>query len=281
MTTFVLIHGAYQGGWIWKRVAAELVRAGARVLAPTLDGCAERKDQVRPGITTETHAAEIAELLFYEDLTDVVLVGTSTGGMVMAAAAERARERVARLVFADALALLDGEALPDIVKRPTAVNTELTSGPSRQDFETRLFADLDPGDATLGDRALHAASDRRHAGTGPARALLGSAVERVGDLVHAQLQSAAGASAPHRRSPEGALAPARHRSLSDAHRTGGPGEIDRARLRAALGRLTKRDSSCIVEPPRPKYWSQGSNRSCKLRVNGRRWRGRWIDGVSA
>jgi len=63
---------------------------------------------------------------------------------VMAAAAERAREHVARLVFADALALLDGEALPDIVKRPTAVNTELTTGPSRQDFETRLFADLEP-----------------------------------------------------------------------------------------------------------------------------------------
>jgi len=144
MTTFVLIHGAYQGGWIWKPVVAELAAAGHRVLAPSLDGCAERKGQVRAGITTESHAAEIADLLFYEDLSDVVLVGTSTGGMVMAAAAERARKRVARLVFADALALLDGEALPDIVKRPTAVNTELTSGPSRHDFETRLFADLDP-----------------------------------------------------------------------------------------------------------------------------------------
>ncbi|HYC66369.1 MAG TPA: alpha/beta hydrolase [Reyranellaceae bacterium] len=144
MTTFVLIHGAYQGGWIWKPVAERLASQGHRVLAPSLDGCAERKGQVRPGITTETHAAEIADLLFYDDLRDVVLVGTSTGGMVMAAAAERARERVARLVFADALALLDGEALPDIVKRPTAVNTELTTGPSRHDFETRLFADLDP-----------------------------------------------------------------------------------------------------------------------------------------
>jgi pimeloyl-ACP methyl ester carboxylesterase len=144
MTTFVLIHGAYQGGWIWKPVVAQLIAAGHRVLAPTLDGCAERKGQVRAGITTESHAAEIADLLFYEDLKDVVLAGTSTGGMVMARAAELARERVARVVFADALALLNGEALPDIVKRPTAVNTELTSGPSRQDFETRLFADLDP-----------------------------------------------------------------------------------------------------------------------------------------
>jgi pimeloyl-ACP methyl ester carboxylesterase len=144
MTTFVLIHGAYQGGWIWKPVVAHLIAAGHRVFAPTLDGCAERKGQVRAGITTESHAAEIADLLFSEDLKDVVLAGTSTGGMVMARAAELARERVARVVFADALALLNGEALPDIVKRPTAVNTELTSGPSRQDFENRLFADLDP-----------------------------------------------------------------------------------------------------------------------------------------
>ena len=144
MTTFVLIHGAYQGGWIWKPVVEQLIAGGHRVFAPSLDGCAERKGQVRAGITTESHAAEIADLLFYEDLKDVVLAGTSTGGMVMARAAELARERVARVVFADALALLNGEALPDIVKRPTAVNTELTTGPSRQDFETRLFADLDP-----------------------------------------------------------------------------------------------------------------------------------------
>ena len=144
MTTFVLIHGAYQGGWIWKPVAEQLRAQGHRALAPSLDGCAERAGQVRAGITTETHADEVAKLLFYEDLKDVVLAGTSTGGMVMARAAELARERVARVVFADALALLDGEALPDIVKRPTAVNTELTTGPSRQDFETRLFVDLDP-----------------------------------------------------------------------------------------------------------------------------------------
>jgi pimeloyl-ACP methyl ester carboxylesterase len=144
MTTFVLIHGAYQGGWIWNPVAERLRAKGHLVLAPTLDGCAERKGQLRAGINTETHAEEIAELLFYNDLKDVVLAGTSTGGMVMARVAELARERVARVVFADALALLNGEALPDIVKRPTAVNTELGTGPSRLDFETRLFADLDP-----------------------------------------------------------------------------------------------------------------------------------------
>ena len=143
MSTFVLIHGSYQGGWIWNPVAERLRGQGHVVFAPTLDGCAERKHALRPGITTETHGDEIAALLFHYDLRDVVLVGTSMGGMVMARAAEQARERVARLVFADALALLDGEAVGDIVKRPTAVTTELTTGPSRQDFETRLFKDLD------------------------------------------------------------------------------------------------------------------------------------------
>ena len=144
MTNFVLIHGAYQGGWIWKPVAERLRAQGHHVLAPSLDGCAERKGQIRAGITTETHADEVAGRLFYDDLKDVVLVGTSTGGMVMARTAELARDRVARVVFADALALLDGEALPDIVKRPTAVDTEFGTGPSRHDFETRLFAGLDP-----------------------------------------------------------------------------------------------------------------------------------------
>ncbi len=144
MATIVLLHGAYQGGWIWKYVAQHLREAGHLVLAPSLDGCAERAMHIRPGITTETHGEEIARLLHYEDLRDVVLVGTSTGGMVLCAAAERAPERIGRLVFADALALLDGERLDDIVKRSTAVSTELTSGPPREDIATRLFGAFDP-----------------------------------------------------------------------------------------------------------------------------------------
>ncbi len=144
MATFVLIHGAYQGGWIWLPVATKLRASGHTVYAPSLDGCGERRHQIRAGITTETHAAEIAELLFYEDLRDVVLVGTSTGGMVLCRAAEQARERVGRIVFADALALLDGERLPDIVQRPTAVSTTLTTIPPRADMVGRMFADLAP-----------------------------------------------------------------------------------------------------------------------------------------
>ncbi len=144
MTDFVLIHGAYQGGWIWKLVAERLCREGHNVLTPTLDGCGERASQVRAGITTETHGEEIAKLLFFHDLRNAVLVGTSSGGMVMAYAAVAARERVGRLVFADALALFHGEKIRDIVKRPAAINTPLAIGPSREDAVGRLFADLEP-----------------------------------------------------------------------------------------------------------------------------------------
>jgi pimeloyl-ACP methyl ester carboxylesterase len=144
MTTFVLIHGSYQGGWIWQHVADRLRGAGHKVYAPSLDGCAERKHSLRPGITTETHAAEIADLLFYEDLREVVMVGTSSGGMVLCRGAELQRDRIARVVFVDALALLEGERIRDIVRRSTAVPSGLAAGPTREDAESRLFADLDP-----------------------------------------------------------------------------------------------------------------------------------------
>ena len=144
MATYVLVHGSYQGGWIWQKVADRLRSAGHRVYAPSLDGCAERKHSLRPGITTETQAAEIADLLFYEDLRGVVMVGTSSGGMVVCRAAEMRRDRISHLVFVDALALLDGERIRDIVRRSTAVPSGLAAGPTREDAETRLFADLEP-----------------------------------------------------------------------------------------------------------------------------------------
>jgi len=144
MAQIVLVHGAYQGGWIWREVASALRTKGHEVCAPTLDGCAERAGALRAGITTETHAAELAALLFYQDLQDVTLVGTSTGGMAICRAAELAQARVGRLVFVDALALLPGEAVSGIVARPSAVTTDLATGPSRADAEGRLFADLDP-----------------------------------------------------------------------------------------------------------------------------------------
>jgi pimeloyl-ACP methyl ester carboxylesterase len=145
MATYVMIHGAYQGGWIWKPTATRLREEGHLVYAPSLDGCGDRRHSLRPGISVETHAAEIADLLFYEDLNDVVLTGTSSGGMVLCRAAELARDRIGRLVFVDALALTDGERVSQIVNRPTPrVTSELTVGPSREDAENRSFAGLAP-----------------------------------------------------------------------------------------------------------------------------------------
>jgi pimeloyl-ACP methyl ester carboxylesterase len=144
MATYVLLHGAFQGGWIWQRVTPHLRAAGHQAFAPTLDGCAERRGALRPGIDTESHAAEVAEMLFFEDLSDVVRVGTSCGGMVAARVAETMRDRIGRVVLADALALFDGESVDDHVKRPTAVTDALGTGPSRQDAADRMFASLDP-----------------------------------------------------------------------------------------------------------------------------------------
>jgi pimeloyl-ACP methyl ester carboxylesterase len=144
VTTFVLLHGTYQGGWIWQKVANRLRGAGHVVHAPSLDGCAERKHQARPGITALTQADEIAEFLSYQDLRDVVLVGTSSGGMVACRVAELMRDRISRLVFLDAVALLPGEALRDIVVRSSPVVSGHIAGPTREDAENRLFAELDP-----------------------------------------------------------------------------------------------------------------------------------------
>ena len=145
MAAYVLIHGAYQGGWIWQPVAARLRAAGHLAYAPTLDGCGERHHLVRPGITVATQAREVAQLLFHEDLGQVVLVGTSSGGMVICKTAELARDRIARLVFVDALALLPGEQVASIVNRPANnAITDVTTVPTREDAERRLFSGLDP-----------------------------------------------------------------------------------------------------------------------------------------
>ncbi len=160
MATFLLIHGAYQGGWIWSSVVEQLQAQGHRALAPSLDGCAERAGQVRAGIDTESQAAELAELLRYEDLREVVLVGTSSGGMVMARTAELSRERIARLVFIDALALFNGEKIRDIVQRQAEVETEIAYGPTFEGILPTLQASIaEPLASWAADRfGLHPAA---------------------------------------------------------------------------------------------------------------------------
>jgi pimeloyl-ACP methyl ester carboxylesterase len=86
--TFVLVHGAWHGGWCWQRVADRLRDKGHRVFTPTLTGLGERSHLLRAGVDLKTHIADVANVLKWERLTDVVLCGHSYGGFVISGVAE-------------------------------------------------------------------------------------------------------------------------------------------------------------------------------------------------
>jgi pimeloyl-ACP methyl ester carboxylesterase len=113
--TFVLIHGAWHGGWKWRFVRALLQRGGHQVFAPSLTGLGERRHLARAEIDLDVHIADVASLLEMEDLIEVVLVGHSYGGMVITGAADRAPERIARLVYLDAFVPENGKCTLDYV----------------------------------------------------------------------------------------------------------------------------------------------------------------------
>lgn len=120
MATFVLVHGATAGGWIWQSVPSRLRAAGDEVYTPTLTGLGERRHLFHPDITLETHLLDILNVLEFEDLREVVLVGHSYGGAVITGVAERGAERIAHLVYLDAFVLEDGEAVKDLYDPPVA-----------------------------------------------------------------------------------------------------------------------------------------------------------------
>jgi len=113
VNTYVLVHGAWHGGWCWRKVRAKLKASGADVHTPTLTGLGERAHLASREIGLDTHVADVVAVLESEDLSDVVLVGHSYGGIVVSAAADRAAARVARLVYLDAVVPRDGECLYD------------------------------------------------------------------------------------------------------------------------------------------------------------------------
>jgi len=117
MTTFVLVHGAWHGGWCWRFVAPMLRRAGHEVFTPTLTGLGERAHLARPGIDLDLHVQDVAAVLEMEDLRDVVLLGHSYGGMVITGTAERCPERIRRLIYLDAFVPQNGECLLDCLER--------------------------------------------------------------------------------------------------------------------------------------------------------------------
>ena len=113
MANFVLVHGAWHGGWCWRFVRPLL--KGHDVFTPSLTGLGERTHLARPDINLDTHIADVVSLLEMEDLRDVILVGHSYGGMVVTGAADRAHERIQRLVYLDAFVPENGKCLLDYV----------------------------------------------------------------------------------------------------------------------------------------------------------------------
>ncbi len=113
MATFVLVPGFWLGGWAWSDVAAPLRAAGHTVHTPSLTGLGERVHLATPQTDLAMHVTDIVNLLAFEQLTDVILVGHSYAGSVIAGAADRAPERLARLVYVDTAPLPDGMATAD------------------------------------------------------------------------------------------------------------------------------------------------------------------------
>src|SRR5262245_2504150 len=111
MATYVLVHGGGHGGWCYQPVARLLEARGHTVYAPTLTGLGERSHLLSPAIDLDLHIHDVVQLLHYEDLRDVILVGHSYGGMVITGVADRATDRVGHLVYLDAAMPVNGEAL--------------------------------------------------------------------------------------------------------------------------------------------------------------------------
>jgi len=119
--SFVLLHGAWHGGWCWRDTAAALRSAGHRVTTPTLTGLGERSHQLGPQVTLETMIADLANHILWEELEGAILVGHSFGGAVVTGAADRVSGglpgrllgHLKGLIYLDALWLEDGEAIVD------------------------------------------------------------------------------------------------------------------------------------------------------------------------
>jgi pimeloyl-ACP methyl ester carboxylesterase len=114
MATYLLVHGGGHGGWCYQPVARRLRAAGHDVYTPTLTGLGERSHLLSPQIDLDLHIRDVCAVLHYDDLRDVILVGHSYGGLVITGVADRASDRVGRLVYLDAANPVNGQSLLDV-----------------------------------------------------------------------------------------------------------------------------------------------------------------------
>jgi len=144
-TTFLLVHGAWHGGWCWDQVSARLTALGHVVIAPTLTGLCERSHLLSPSVNLSTHIDDVAGEIRFKDLSNVVLCGHSYGGMVITGVAERYAERIASIVYLDAFWPRDGQSLDDI----TGHASQPGVNPTR-----KASAFMDPANAAWADARL-------------------------------------------------------------------------------------------------------------------------------
>lgn len=126
LATVVLAHGAWSSAWAWKKVRPLMAAAGHQFWTPSYTGLGERGHLASPSNDLETHIQDVLGVLRCEDLRDVVLIGHSYGGMVATGVADRARERIAQLIYLDAFVPKDGQALMDFL--PEQVRRKMLDG---------------------------------------------------------------------------------------------------------------------------------------------------------
>jgi pimeloyl-ACP methyl ester carboxylesterase len=115
MANIVVAHGAWSAGWAWKKMRPRLRALGHEIYTPTYTGLGERVHLATPDVDLSTHIQDIVNMLEYEDLQDVVLLGHSYGGMVATGVADRVSERIALVIYLDAFVPRDGTSLTDFV----------------------------------------------------------------------------------------------------------------------------------------------------------------------
>lgn len=115
MANFVLVHGTWVGGWIWRDVAERLRAKGHAVFTPTLTGCGERGHLASPKVNLDTHIQDVAGVIKYERLDNVVLVGTSYAGLVISGVADRMPEKIAALIYLNSALPAEGKCMMDTV----------------------------------------------------------------------------------------------------------------------------------------------------------------------
>lgn len=150
--TFVLLHGAWHGAWCWRRVAAMLREQGHAVYTPTQTGLGERSHLLSRDVDLETFADDLVNVLLWEDLEDVILVGHSFGGIAITAAADRCPERIRHLIYLDSLILKNGQSpfsvVPaDVAEARRKLARESSGGLSMPVPDPSAFGVTDPADA--------------------------------------------------------------------------------------------------------------------------------------